>query len=55
MIALVEIGVLGTFLLVVLANAMIDLPPVKVCVCYSLCGEGIAFLLQFRIDSVVSC
>ena len=47
MIALVDIGVFGVFPLVVLANAMIDLPPVKVRVCYSLSREGIT-LLQDR-------
>jgi hypothetical protein len=53
-IALVEIGLLAAFLLVVLANAMIELPPVKVRVCYSLCREGIT-LLQHEFGSVVSC
>jgi len=54
-IALVEIDLREALILIDLARAMSDLSPVKVSECYSLCGEGIAFLLQFRVGSVVSC
>jgi hypothetical protein len=47
-------GVLGALILIVFARAMIDLPPVEECECYSLSGEGIALVLLHEFSSVVS-
>ena len=53
MIARVEIAFFGLYS-VIFTVVILVLPPVKECVCYSLCGEGISLALD-KFSSVVSC
>ncbi len=54
MIASVEIFLPEALILNFLAIAIVSLPPVLKCVCYSLCGEGISLVLD-KVSSVIGC